>query len=189
MAVVAPASSVATLGAVAQCNAQHMEYMDEVVKEILKHSLVRGIDKADARDQSAGGRHKVLEPEFVQKALASNKEASGGGSVFWANLGLDAATSHTPIKTRKCQQMADKIYGKPRTMLGAIVCAVPPSWMAPGTRFEFKTDSLRRISPPESLHALLLAVHRDVVANELDSIGQHQGVEEHLAAPTPVLGF
>ena len=165
--VPAPAAAVPTMPAVAAANAQHMEYMHEILQTILKHPLLQGLDNKKPKDQ--GAKYRPVDPKHLQKALAQGKEATGGGNLFWVDLGIDPAVAHTPIKSRKCREMADRYFSAPKHLISEVTVACPPAWREPG-QIELGKQTLRRISPLEPLHALLIAVHRDVVAEDAEAI-------------------
>lgn len=170
--VAAPAASVPTVPAVAAANAAHMAYIKECVDKIQSHPVFQGVDRQSPLTLAQGGKFAPLDFGAAQKTLANSasQSVSGGGNLFWIDLGLDAAVSHTPVKTRKCREIADRFFAQPRHLASEITVGVPMAWANAKGKQKPSPGCLRRVSPAEPIHALLMAVARDVEAEELEKL-------------------
>ena len=88
------------------------------------------------------------------------------------DLTLDPAVAHTAIKTRKCNEIAERYYDVPKPLISEVVVGVPQSFCHSRHHVVPAPGFLRRISPAEPLHSLIIPVHRDVVNEEHDKLQQ-----------------
>ena len=99
--------------------------------------------------------------------LAISRTAIASCNLLWVDLGIDPTMAHVPIKAVKVSQLADTLFSEPKHLLSNVHVAVPKSWASSRRSKNFdplESRPWRRISAPEMLHALILAVSRDVQA-------------------------
>ncbi len=89
---------------------------------------------------------------------------------------MDPAIAHTPIKTRKCSEIAERYYDVPKPLISEVVVGVPQSFCHSRHHVVPTPAFLRRISPAEPLHSFIMAVHRDVVNEEHDKLVQWKNI-------------
>lgn len=92
------------------------------------------------------------------------------------DLALDPAVAHTAIKTRKCHEIAERYYNTPKPLISEIVVGVPKSFAQEKKKVVPAPGFLRRVSPPEPLHALIMAIHKDVKEENVDKLQQWRGI-------------
>ena len=166
--ICAPAAAAPTLPAVATANAQHMQFIEEALEAIRKHPLMAGVETAAPLDMAHGGREPLTNNK-VKAALAANKVPTGAGNFFWVDLSIDPVFAHAPVKSKRCREIADKHFSEPCHLISNITVAVPSSWQQ---KPALGTQKLRRISPVEPLHTLIMAIHRDVEQENAAAISQ-----------------
>ncbi|CAE7018635.1 sinIM, partial [Symbiodinium sp. CCMP2456] len=166
--ICAPAAAVPTLPAVATANAQHMQFIEEALEAIRKHPLMAGVETAAPLDMAHGGREPLTNNK-VKAALAAKKIPTGAGNFFWLDLSIDPVFAHAPVKSKRCREIADKHFSEPCHLISNITVAVPSCWQQ---KPALGTQKLRRISPVEPLHTLIMAIHRDVEQENAAAISQ-----------------
>ena len=112
----------------------------------------------------------------TRQRFFASRPGAGAGNFFWVDLGLDPAIAHTAIKTRKCNEIAERYYKTPKPLMSEIVVGVSQSFSLKSHQVAPSPGFLRRVSPPEPLHALIMAIHRDVKSEEVEKLRQWRGI-------------
>ena len=156
-AVVIPAAVLAV-------NAGHMDYINECLRVIDANGSFHGIQAASPLTLAHGARETPFCKKSYDLAMNNSGEAKFGANFFWQNFALDPLTAHVPIKKAKVQHLAGTRFRQPKH-LGDVIIA-----MAAGEIVEDKKGQLRRLSPAEHSHAMVIAIRRDIDAGDPDTI-------------------
>ena len=137
-------------------NAAHMEYVKECLRVIDAHPMMQGIAELIPLSQAEGAREAPFQWEGYVAAIAAGGTAKAGCNFFWQDFQLDTLTSHVPLKRSSMDRMASTRFAKPEHVTDIYVA------MGKGDNpLNFK-GRLRRLSPAEPSHAMLMAIRRDV---------------------------
>ena len=157
------AGSSAHLGTVFEpvvnINANHMEYINECLRKIKEHVVFADIENKAPLTQAQGGREAPFDlAGFTANLAQPNGTSKAGCNLFWQDFAFDHLTSHIPIKRSKVEKMASSRFSTPTHCTDVhISCSAKYNPLAHKGR-------LRRLSPPEPVHAMLMAIRRDIDA-------------------------
>ena len=147
--------------AVLTFNATHLEYIRECVRKIEAHPLMEDITRAEPISQADGAREAPLTMDAYTTAMQNSGCAKGGFNFFCLNFMLDPLVAHVPVKRKKMEHMAATRFATP-THTTDIHVAMAKN----GNPFDM-VGKLRMLSPAEPVHAMLMAIRRDIdIGNE-----------------------
>eukprot|EP00971_Amphidinium_carterae_P330417 6463436-Amphidinium_carterae.1 len=151
----APAAPTSIIEAtVAKANAEHFACIADCLAVIGGHAKFKDFRTAAPLTLAQGASQAPFHLPSFQKSMENTKSYKCGGNMFWVSEHMDPLTSHVAVKSTKVKQLSAMLYKAPAPPLSDLVVSVPlgienPLDMAP---------ALRRLSPCENMHAIILAV-------------------------------
>jgi hypothetical protein len=161
-----PAESVSVMPLeIAKCNSSHLAEVHAATRVIEQHDVFADIMSAAPLGLAEGGKTAVFNLADFNAAMQGDlKRVEAGCNMFWQDLNCDPIVSHLPINKQKVASMAATRFAEP-SWPGTIVIAVRS-----GENPLERKGALRRLSPPELSHALILAVARDVTEGKAKNV-------------------
>ena len=141
-------------------NAAHTEHIDKCVRAIKNHPVFEDIIDKNPLTQLQGGREAPFNLAGFTARMLSHSTAKAGCNFWWQCFNIDQLQSHVPIKHKKVAQMAATRFATP-THIGDIHIACSAGF----NPLENK-GRLRRVSPSEPVHAMIMAMYRDIQAGD-----------------------
>ena len=120
---------------------------------------MEGMRDAMPLQMTEGGREAAFESVAYHAAIQDGS-AKSRGNIFWQGLMLDPLVSHVPTKRKNVSNLAQTRYAEP-THCNDIHIAMPKGGDPLAMR-----GTLRRLSPAEPAHAMVLAMRRDVESDD-----------------------
>ena len=137
---------------VVSINAAHTEHIDKCVRAIKNHPAFSDIINKDPLTQTQGGRESPFNLAGFSARMKSHSSAKAGCNFWWQSFSIDHLNAHVPIKHKKVAQMAATRFATP-THIGDIHIACSAGF----NPLENK-GRLRRLSPSEPVHAMIMAM-------------------------------
>ncbi len=159
-AATASATAAGTVPAVLHFNVEHLEYIKECLQVIEADARLAGITDEMPLTMSEGGREAPFFLEGYLASIASGGTVKAGCNFFWQNMMLDSLTSHVPVKRAKVQHMAATRFSTPAYGTDVHIA------VRRGENPLLALGLLRRLSPAEPCHAMIMAIRRDVDADD-----------------------
>ena len=144
---------------VVSMNSSYMACIESCLRKIQGCEVFADIMLKNPLSQKEGGRESAFELQGFKAAMQASGEAKCGCNLFWQDFGIDHITAHLPINRAKVEAMASSKFKTP-THPADIVIACN------GVDFNplLHRGNLRRLSPGELVHAMVIAMARDVDA-------------------------
>lgn len=185
-------SAVSINPAVLNMNAAHLEYIKECIRIITAHPIMADIVGAAPLSQADGAREAPLDIRGYAHSMTTCRTAKAGCNFFWQDFGLDHLIAHVPLKRNKINKLAATRFKTPTYCTDIHIAmdrgVSPFDRKGHGVGFEFDfpcllllcfpppplpraigipyhptpKGNLRRLSPAEPAHAMLIAIRRDV---------------------------
>lgn len=161
----AAAAGDAGLPGIPAVNADHMAMVDEAVQMILGHPLFAGIMNeppltinAKASEKSAAGHRVGFKYEDYVAAMKTAGEYEAAGNYFWVNWSFNA-TPGVPFNTQAVQDLKAYYFKSGPTRFPLTLEIALENISVDVRKLH---GELRRVSPEEVEHALLLAVSESI---------------------------
>jgi len=160
-----PAQPIRTAKSAAELDGYYQGIMCDMDR-ILKHPRFAVVKNFPVLSIEEGGACAPVTDDALKASMSKGGELTALGN-FWDQNILDAATPGIPIRRERVQKLADhKFPEPPKSCPWIIDIAVPTlEWKATEHRGDWP-----RASPEEPVHAVILAVIRDLDNKVEDSV-------------------
>ena len=155
-------------------NAQYMASVDEAISKILARPIFVGLKREEALSVEAGANIQPFAIQTVSAQLRRSGSSKVGGNIFWLDMRLGSMASSTPVRAGSVMKTAMEYYSEPGAVLGDVEVAVSSCWADPeqAARIVISDRPYQVVSPVEKLHALILAIQRDISEGHLEKLVQ-----------------